>query len=264
MLILPWVVAALALALLAAVAVAWLLARRPKRPLPLPDEWRLTPRPVFSTDERRLNRLLREALPQCVMLAKLPLVRLCQPVDPAERRYWYELLRPVHVTFAVCSANGRVLAAIDIDTDRHHSRRASAIKAAVLAACRVRYLRFPAEQLPSAEELQRLVPGGTPRVPEPATRPADLDSARDALATVVALRRAERTTSWNDSTQFHDSFFDSRLDGFGNSSFNTLRALPGSDSTLTYRRSPLADIDLSTDLGGVVIDGPGLSAQAQG
>jgi hypothetical protein len=261
MLILPWVVAALALALLAAVSVAWWLARRPKRPAPLPDEWRLTPRPVFSTDERRMNRLLRDALPHCVVLAKLPLVRLCQPVDPAERRYWYELLRAVHVTFAICSANGRVLAAVDLDTERHHSRRASAIKTAVLAACRVRYLRFPSDQLPSLEELQRLVPGGTP--PDASTRAGDLDSARDALATVVALRRAERTTSWNDSTQFHDSFFDSRIDGFGNSSFNSLRALPRSDNVVAYRRSQPADIDLSSDLGGVVVDAPSAAAQAQ-
>jgi len=36
---------------------------------------------------------------------------------------------PSHVTFAVCSANGRVLAAIDLDTDRGNSRRVMQIKA---------------------------------------------------------------------------------------------------------------------------------------
>jgi GNAT superfamily N-acetyltransferase len=90
----------------------------------LPSEWTLTARPVFSTDERRVYRQLREALPHHIVLSKLPLVRFCQPTDPQEVRYWYELLGSIHVTFAICSANGRVLAAIDLDTDRSSSRRA--------------------------------------------------------------------------------------------------------------------------------------------
>ena len=50
------------------------------------------PRPVFSTDERRVYRLLREALPHHIVLSKLPLVRFCQPTDPAQVRYWFDLL----------------------------------------------------------------------------------------------------------------------------------------------------------------------------
>ena len=73
-------------------------------------------------------------------------------------RYWYELLGAIHVTFAICSANGRVLAAIDLDTDRGNSRRVLQIKQSVLGACRVRYLRCPVDHLPSIPELQLLVP----------------------------------------------------------------------------------------------------------
>ena len=120
--------------------------RKPRR---LPTEWALAARPVFSTDERRVYRLLREALPHHIVLSKLPLVRFCQPTDPSEVRYWYELLGSIHVTFAVCSANGRVLAAIDLDTDRGNSRRVLQIKQSVLGACRVRYLRCPVDHLPS-------------------------------------------------------------------------------------------------------------------
>ena len=57
---------------------------------------------------------LREALPHHIVLSKLPLVRFCQPNDPQQVRFWYELLGSLNVTFAVCSANGRVLAAIDL------------------------------------------------------------------------------------------------------------------------------------------------------
>jgi hypothetical protein len=112
--LLPWTVALAALVILAAVLVAWRVTRRQApQPQPLPAEWALAPRPVFSTDERRIYRQLREALPHHVVLSKLPLVRFCQPSDPNEVRYWYDLLGAIHVTFAICSANGRVLAAID-------------------------------------------------------------------------------------------------------------------------------------------------------
>ena len=145
----------------------------------------LTARPVFSTDERRVYRQLREALPHHIVLSKLPLVRFSQPTDPQQVRYWYELLGAIHVTFAICSANGRVLAAIDLDTDRGNSRRVLQIKQSVLAACRVRYLRCPLDHLPSIPELQLLVPQSTARSPRPQAAPR-VDTARDAASTTVA------------------------------------------------------------------------------
>ena len=84
----------------------------------LPSEWPLTQRPIFSPEERALYRQLRTALPHHMILAKLPLVRFCQPSDIGETRYWFELLGALNVGFAICSSNGRVLAAIDLDTER--------------------------------------------------------------------------------------------------------------------------------------------------
>jgi hypothetical protein len=223
---LHWIVALIALGTLAVVLIAWALKRKPKKTAVLPTEWALTARPVFSTDERRVYRLLREALPHHIVLSKLPLVRFCQPTDPNEVRYWFDLLGTGHVTFAVCSANGRVLAAIDLDNDRGNSRRLMQIKQSVLAACRVRYLRCPVDQLPSVAELQLLVPSSNaqPRSPQPAVAPtANLHKARDSLSHAVASRRAERTALWQDSTVFQDSFFapDSR-EGVSNSEFAPL------------------------------------------
>ena len=224
----PWVAALVALSLLGVVLLVWSwLARRPARVAPLPTEWALSARPVFSTDERRVYKLMREALPHHIVLSKLPLVRFCQPSDPAEVRYWYELLGSINVTFAVCSANGRVLAAIDLDTDRGNSRRVLQIKQSVLGACRVRYLRCPVDNLPTPGELQLLVPSATAasRGPQPASGPpSDLDEARDSLANTVASRRAQRTALWQDSSLFQDSFFApaSRQDGFGHSEYSGL------------------------------------------
>lgn len=207
--LLPWIVASALLVALLALMAARRWPQRSKQPKPLPTEWALAPRPVFSTDERRVYRQLREALPHHILLSKLPLVRFCQPSDPNDVRYWYELLGSIHVTFAICSANGRVLAAIDLDTDRGNSRRVLQIKQSVLGACRVRYLRCPVENLPSIAELQLLVPqaAGASRGPQAAP-------SRPAASATVSPRRRERATLWQDSSFFQDSFFapDNRVD----------------------------------------------------
>jgi len=251
----PWIVILSVLCGVLLAALAWTLkpARKPVAK-PLPTEWALTARPVFSTDERRVYRLLREALPHHIVLSKLPLVRFCQPNDPNEVRYWYDLLGAHHVAFAVCSANGRVLAAIDLDTDRNNSRRVLQIKQSVLAACRVRYLRCPVDNPPTVAELQLLVPqnGSAPRAPLPAAapRPANIVSARDTLATTVAHRRAERTALWQDSGFFQDSFFapDSRGDS-GNTEF-------GAPQGESPRRHAPAAPPRDDDVGGIVVDSP--------
>ena len=178
---------------------------------------------MFSTDERRVYKLLREALPHHVILSKLPLVRFCQPNDPGEVRYWYELLGSINVTFAVCSANGRVLAAIDLDTDRGNSRRVLQIKQSVLGACRVRYLRCPVDNLPSAGELQLLVPSATARHAHAARLAADRPERGARLARRARSPRGGRSAARSGRTRrgFQDSFFapDSRQDGFGISEY---------------------------------------------
>jgi hypothetical protein len=262
--LLPWIAFAAAVLLM---PLLTLLAMRKRRPSgkALPTEWTLTGRPVFSSDERRIYRLLREALPHHVILSKLPLVRFCQPTSSSEVRYWYDLLGATHVAFAVCSANGRVLAAIDLDVERGPSGRSAKIKQSVLEACRVRHLVCPMDQLPSIAELQLLVPhsGTSSRAPLPP--PTLLDEARDSLASTVANRRAQRTALWQDSTLFQDSFFamDSRLDAYVNSDFTTLSDRP-ENAPLGKRPPPYVNdvahkprVGSEGDaVGGVVVDTP--------
>jgi Protein of unknown function (DUF2726) len=256
---LPWIVALIAVAVLAP-SVVW-FALRPRTPAvkPLPDEWNLSARPVFSTDERRVYRQLREALPHHIVLSKLPLVRFCQPTDPQEVRFWYELLGAIHVTFAVCSANGRVLAAIDLDTDRGNSRRIMQIKQAVLAACRVRYLRCPVDHMPSIPELQLLVPHSVAasRGPHPAAAPAL--QRREIAPATPSSRRRERATLWQDSNFFQDSFFapDNRADSPSSSEFGTLGS--GQSPGLEVHEGPPTEppTEPPADVGdAVVIDTP--------
>ncbi len=210
---LPWIVAAIAVA----APIALLAWRRfaqgsAAEPQPLPVEWNLLPRPVFTADERRMYRQLREALPHHIVLAKLPLVRFCQPSGVEDVRYWYDLLGATHVTFAICSANGRVLAVIDLNYDSGGlPSRATRIKQSVMGACRVRYLRCAPEHMPSIPELQLLVPQTANSTRGPQAASAD-DASRAGMATGAAprplgSRRRERTALWQDSMAFSDSFF---------------------------------------------------------
>jgi Protein of unknown function (DUF2726) len=212
--LIAWIPAFIAAVLLAIAVVVWLNARGMSRQRRLPKEWALSPRPVFNTDERRLYRQLREALPHHVVLAKLPLVRFCHPIDPRQVRYWYDLLGGAHVAFAICSASGRVLAAVDIENDRSGTRRGRQVKQAVLDACRVRYLRCAPGTMPSATELQGLLPLPVlnTAMPPPAAAQSPVDRTRERLSNTVASRRQQRQNAhWPDSafadSQFKESSF---------------------------------------------------------
>lgn len=223
-------IAAAALALAAALMAALLWWRSQHRPgsRPLPADWALSPRPVFSSHEKRLYRQLHDALPQHVVLAKLPLVRFCQPLDPRQVSYWYDLLSGSHVAFAICSASGRVLAAVDVETERSSSRRTQIIKQSVLEACRVRYLRCRPDELPSRAALQGLVPApaSAPNATMGPTALSQVDVTREKLSSTVASRRQSRqNTHWPDSA-FVDSQF--RESSFMESRGNSL--LPASES----------------------------------
>ncbi len=245
----PWIIALAAVVALLALGVVLAMRGRRPQPTPLPTEWTLSARPVFSNDERRVYRQLREALPHHIVLSKLPLVRFCQPTDPQQVRYWYELLGAIHITYAICSANGRVLAAIDLDTDRGNSRRVLQIKQSVLAACRVRYLRCPVDHLPSIPELQLLVPQSTATARGPHPAPGT-SAPRDTLSSTVATRRRERSALWQDSGFFQDSFFgaESRSDSGTSSEFGTIGSiLRGGvtvrDADAPVQREPAPDSD---------------------
>ena len=246
--VIPWILASLSLALLLGAAGLSLVQLRKPRSRSLPTEWTLTARPVFSSDERRVYRQLREALPHHIVLSKLPLVRFCQPTDPGEVRYWYELLGSNHVSFAICSTNGRVLAAIDLETDRSTARRSLQIKQAVLAACKVRHLQCSPDRLPSLPELQLLVPqvGTAARGPQAAPATPAMNNAREHLASTLASKRRERSTLWADSGFLQDSFFgvDARMEGGQVSGFGSL------SSGLVVREVPAS----GSEAAGIVIE----------
>lgn len=224
-----WWLGSTAVAICIALAAGYHWGRR-RPPVPLPREWRLDARPVLNAEERQAMRLLREALPHNVILAKLPLLRLCHPRETDRMRYWFSLIETAYVSFAICSANGRVLAVIDMDTGRPVSARALQIKQGVLEACRIRYVRCRADNFPAPADLALLLrpQGGGQRMAPLATQPISPQSpmfqhARGNLSNTVKMRRAQRAETVADSRFAQDSFFApaSHIDTAANSDFQS-------------------------------------------
>lgn len=185
-----------------------------------PARWNLGARPLFNAHERALYRDLRAALPHHVVLAKVSLLRFCQSADAADARAWYERLQALHVSLVVCTPNGAVISAIDIDAHPGKASRSQRLKETVMDACRVRYLRCLPGQWPQAALLANWALGHVSPGSEAALGSSDsLHDAGDQLARKLKQRRAERAALWAESSFSQDSFFafDSRLDGAANS-----------------------------------------------
>lgn len=181
-----------------------------------PRQWNLQARPLFNAHERALFRELRTALPQHVVLAKVNLLRFCQAAKPSDARAWYDRLQSLNVSMLVCTGNGTVISAIDIDPHPSKDiRRSKKLKEAALEACRVRYLRCRPGQWPQANLLASWALGHSAHETGYVLGTADLNDAGDQLARKLKERRAERAALWAESSFAQDSFFafDSRLDG---------------------------------------------------
>lgn len=184
-----------------------------------PARWNLNARPLFTVHERALYRALRPALPQHLLLAKVSLLRFCQSADSADAKAWYKRLQALHVSMVVCTSNGVVVAAIDIDHGTGQGpSRAQKMKEGVLEACRIRYVRCAPGQWPQPSLLASwaLGPSGGGSEKRHRNAPANpLMNAGDQLARKLKERRAERASRWSESSFAQDSFFafDSRLDG---------------------------------------------------
>jgi Protein of unknown function (DUF2726) len=280
-----WIVV-LSLAVIAlSIALGWSLWRGRRMPAALPEELTLVTRPVFSSEERRLLRLLREALPHHVLLSRLPLERFCQPSETKQAPLWADVVEGLFVSFAVCSANGRVLVAIDLDTDRGPSLQRQQLKHAALDACRVRYLRLAADQLPSVSELQALVPhaaGSAPAVtpsvvaaPAVAMPPAPVEMPEVAAAPPMPAVSAPYGSPFpyvGPERRRPRSREDEPAPGRSWDDVPTLRSpwpaelpRPGSHPRTSPRRPAMrprfgtqvpADEELSEDIAGIVVDEP--------
>jgi len=181
---------------------------------------------------------LHATLPQHVVLAKVNLLRFCQSADARDARTWYDRLQSLNVSLLVCTPNGVVISAIDLESPSTSSRstgRSQKLKEATLEACRVRYLRCRPGQWPQGALMAAWALGQDVAAPQHERHGDEFNDAGDQLARKLKERRAERAALWAESSFAQDSFFafDSRFDGVTGSAPAPLDELRPSRSAAT-------------------------------
>ena len=212
---LPWIVALVILAAALLGLVTWRMsASASRKSSRCPTEWALAPRPVFSTDERRVYRQLREALPHHIVLSKLPLVRFCQPNDPQRSAL---LVRTARIDPRDVRHLQRQRARAGRDRSRHRPRQFAAGPAD--QAVGARRLPRALSALPGrspAFDGRIAVAGAAERWPHRADHNlhrAARSRAKSGRGTAPRVDASARHL-WQDSSFFQDSFFapDNRLE----------------------------------------------------
>jgi hypothetical protein len=176
---------------------------------PVPAHWPLAGRKVFTAHEQQVYSLLRAAFPELCVLSKLPLPRFMRLTVRTQAEYWFNLISPLYVTFAVCLPNGRVVAVIDCYGSGSGSRSAVTLKRQALRACNIRYLRIDDGVIPPMKALRAMVMGASDSAEAEAPQSrqhAELASAKQTLAATVRGRRSEREMWSRDSIVTKDSF----------------------------------------------------------
>lgn len=113
--------------------------------------------------ERELYVRLREAMPECVVLAQVALSSLVGVREQGDWRQWFNRISQKSVDFVLCLPHDfTVVAVIELD-DRTHGRadrqRADAAKDEALKLAGHPVLRFRASEVPSVDRIRGLIAG---------------------------------------------------------------------------------------------------------
>jgi very-short-patch-repair endonuclease len=116
-------------------------------------------RPLMSPPELDAYQRLRQALPDSVIC---PQVQLCRFItaDHLKDRRWHNRIAQLSADFAICKADGTVVAVIEVD-DKTHERPAQRArdrkKDDACQSAGVPVIRWKATQLPTAQAIQAQV-----------------------------------------------------------------------------------------------------------
>lgn len=113
--------------------------------------------------ERELYARLREAVPECVVLAQVALSSLVGVREQGNWRQWFNRISQKSVDFVLCLPHDfTVVAVIELD-DRTHGRsdrqRADAAKDDALKVAGHPVLRFKCSDVPSVEKIRTIIAG---------------------------------------------------------------------------------------------------------
>jgi hypothetical protein len=156
-----WIVAAIAVALIAAVCMFFIARgrRRAQAEFRALDDldtvmgWTPEATRVMSSTERRAHRMLIEALPEHTVLAQVSLARFLKV--PKRRSYgeWLGRVGYLSADLLVCDRSSNVLTVIEIHSSRDslRSRERHERMTRVLKAAGIRVIRWNEDEIPSPE-----------------------------------------------------------------------------------------------------------------
>ena len=146
------------LVLLVTLAVVGVIGKRLTRAKRERGAWTCKPRRVLTDPEQVLFHRLREAMPECIVLAQVELSRVVVPTDPDKRSAFalYNRIRGKSLDFVVCLKDFSVVAALELDDASHtKSRRAAdGTKNEALASAGIPLIRWNVRSLPTAAQIQ--------------------------------------------------------------------------------------------------------------
>lgn len=169
------------------------LARlRPKRVLP--RTWPLNPRPLASTEERKVWHWLHQTFPECHVLPKLPLTRFTMPRDPSQGSEWFNVLSGAYCSFTLCDDQTRVIGCVDVRGTRILPRDNQLMKQSLLGQCGIGYWVISPDELPEAQAIRTDFLGlsNAEARTTTTTDQARLDSVRQRLHEALDRNRGQR------------------------------------------------------------------------
>lgn len=153
---------AVVVTLMGAALAALLAAKRGLRPVPNNAPPYFGKKPL-TEPERELYARLREAMPECVVLAQVALSSLVETKEEGRVRPWFNRISQKSVDFVLCLPQDfTVVAVIELD-DRTHQRtdrqKADATKDEALRIAGHPILRFKVREMPSVEQIRTAIAG---------------------------------------------------------------------------------------------------------
>ena len=144
--------------MLTAALLVLLLRHRPT-PHELDLPWPYRPLPIMTNSEVRLYQLLKDALPDAMILTQVQISRLVEvPIDElggAASARWRSRVAQLSADYVLVDADCRtVLAVIELDDWSHeaaHRVKTDAKKDEALSAAGLPVMRFHGEQMPDAD-----------------------------------------------------------------------------------------------------------------
>ena len=114
---------------------------------------------VMTGAERKAFEVLRQAVPQHMVLAQVPLSRFIRVPQSKSYTQWLQRVGAASADLLVCDLNSRVLAVVDIrharESERARARHERMTR--VLKAAGIRVMKWNAESLPTPSEVRTLL-----------------------------------------------------------------------------------------------------------